>query len=351
MVKKNLLLSLVIIFSIILAACGSKETTQKDVDNKEKADKTELTYEQIIDKAKEEGKLVVYGSSSPERFSVPEKAFEEEFGINVEYIRAAGGDLANRVNAEFKSKKVLADVVFGGDHVMMENFNDSGFVEKVNFVSPETAEEVNKLSDIYTPVNLSPTGIVYDSTQMEEPKSWEGLLDPKLKGKIGIADPSLSNTLPALFLRLKDEYGEEFLKKFGEQVVIYDADPLVANNVVGKELIAGLSYSTIALPLIKGDASNTIKYTQDLDVTAGPMAAMTLLKERPNTYAGLLFMNWSMTIEGQKAWNGNFMGITALESVEVEGVSKPPAGYEVSDYKRAAEEKEEILELFNANRK
>src|SRR3954452_13310325 len=148
--KKNLLLSFVIIFSIILAACGSKETTQKDVDDKEYADNTELTYEQIIEKAKEEGKLVVYGSSSPERFSVPEKAFEEEFGIDVEYIRAAGGDLANRVNAEFKSKKVLADVVFGGDHVMVENFNDSGFVEKVNFVSPETAEEVNKLSDIYT---------------------------------------------------------------------------------------------------------------------------------------------------------------------------------------------------------
>lgn len=144
-------------------------------------------------------------------------------------------------------------------------------------------------------------------------------------------------------MTLRDYYGDDFIRQFGGQVMVHNDNPNVANAVVGKELAAGVSYSSTAMPLI-GETS--IKYTHELDITSGPVLYLAPIAKAPNRHAGQLFINWSMSPEGQLAWNGNDYGTTPFTGIEIEGVSQAPEGYEVSGYARGIEERDEILELF-----
>lgn len=360
-----------IMVSVLLAACGNSgnsgnsgnftgATTQENhgstnppavgEDEETNAEASAgLAYEELVKKAEEEGEVVVYGSFSPEVFDGRiKKGFEERYNIKVTYsrIESGTGGLSFRVDAEHKSGNVLVDVVNQGDRLIMEEFKKNGYLAKVDFLDPETGEASNDISDGYiTPVNYSPIGIIYNSSKMEEPTSWEDLLDPSLEGEIGIADPEIKIAMIDLLVNLREHYGDEFIRKFGKQVVKYKDNPIVNNAVIGQEVTAGVNFSSLVLPRLENQS--TMKYTEELGITSGPPQYQAVMANGPHPHAGLLFMNWCMSIEGQLAINGDGLGSSSLKGVEIEGVRPIPSGYNVADYQRALEEKDEILKLFN----
>lgn len=67
-----------------------------------------------ISAAKKEGKIVVYGSTTPElRVHLP-KAFEKRFGIKMEYNALKGRELASRIRSERAAGIFNADAVIAG---------------------------------------------------------------------------------------------------------------------------------------------------------------------------------------------------------------------------------------------
>jgi iron(III) transport system substrate-binding protein len=347
--KRSLSIFMVMLLLVLLASCGSKEAGKKETASSNKENKStqsaELTYDELVKKAKEEGKVVVYGSSSPERFGLVAEAFKKQFGIDVMYNRTEAGDLANRIHSEHQSGKVQVDVVVQSNMVMLQEFKQKGYVEKVNYVTPETADEVNAMSDGYfTPIQIAAAGIMYDSDKMKTPTSWEDLLNPDIK-QFAIQNPASNNTFIAVLNTLRDKYGDEFIEKLGEKLVYYDAVPLVANNIMAKEVTAGLNFPSTAIALINKQPSS-IKFTDELGVTSGITQYQLLMEKGQHHYAGLLFMNWNLTAEAQKAWNGNDGGATPLKSIKIDGVRQVPDGFVPADYDRATKERDEILSLL-----
>lgn len=348
----------------LLAACGSQPgpqeaaapntntnaTTNNGANEESEDDPNNLTYEELIEKAKEEGELVMYGTDSAELMAKVSEAFQNEFGIKINYSRVSGtGEVVSRIESEHQSGKVMVDILNNGNDSILRQFVDKGYAKQVKFTIPETAEEANSITDGYIFTSrINPTGIVYDSARMEEPTSWEDLLAPELKGQVAMADPSLITTKIALFVELREKFGNEFIQKLGEQLVIYNEDPMVPNNVIGKEIIAGISYSAVSVPFIKGDSS--IKYTDNLDVITGPMLPHIVFAKAPHPHAALLYANWIYSKEGQQLLNGNDVGISPLNSIEIEGVRPFPQGFKQADYDRAVVERDAILELFNSRR-
>jgi iron(III) transport system substrate-binding protein len=328
--------------TILIAACGAKETAKNESSGSSSNESGKLTYDELVKKAKEEGELVIYSSDSPEFFSQVEKKFEDTFGIDIKYTRGSSGDSAQRVIAEHQSGKVQVDVIHVADSVIIDDFKQKGYLEKVSYVAPENADEANALSDGYKlPVRYNPAGIAYDSSVMDEPKSWEDLL--KLdKGQFAIEDPAGLLTYVALLNTLREKYGDDFLKEFGKKVTLYNSTPLVANNVVAKEITAGVTWSAVVTPLIQ--QGSTIKYTHNLDVTGGVTLYQVLDSEAPHPNAALLFMNWIVTKDGQSIFNGNNIGATPFEGIE--GVLQVPKGYVEVDYVRAQKERDEVLNLL-----
>ena len=111
-----ILLSLVMLLS--LAACGAKEAPAPTEEAKAEAPAAteapvEASYmDQLIEAAKAEGTLVVYGSCEEEYLAVACEKFQELYGIEVQYQRLSTGEVQSKVEEEAGNPS--GDVWFGG---------------------------------------------------------------------------------------------------------------------------------------------------------------------------------------------------------------------------------------------
>ena len=91
--KKLIALLLCLVMALSLVACGSKQDdTQAPADDQQGAEETSL-----VDAAKAEGKLVVYGSCEEEYLAAACQNFEKTYGIKVEYQRLSTGEVQAKI--------------------------------------------------------------------------------------------------------------------------------------------------------------------------------------------------------------------------------------------------------------
>ena len=94
--KKLIALLLCLVMALSLVACGSKQDdTQAPADDQQGAEETSL-----VDAAKAEGKLVVYGSCEEEYLAAACENFEKMYGIEVEYQRLSTGEVQAKIEEE-----------------------------------------------------------------------------------------------------------------------------------------------------------------------------------------------------------------------------------------------------------
>ena len=106
--KKLIALLLCLVMALSLVACGSKQDdTQAPADDQQGTEETSL-----VDAAKAEGKLVVYGSCEEEYLAAACENFEKMYGIEVEYQRLSTGEVQAKIEEE--NGNPSADVWFGG---------------------------------------------------------------------------------------------------------------------------------------------------------------------------------------------------------------------------------------------
>src|SRR5947199_341824 len=67
--------------------------------------------ERLIQGAKREGELMLYGSMQLESLALLQKGFETKYGVKVRLWRGAGGDILQRMTIEAKANRFGADVI------------------------------------------------------------------------------------------------------------------------------------------------------------------------------------------------------------------------------------------------
>ena len=87
----------------------------------------------LIAEGKKEGKVVIYGSMEQDIFEGVQQAFEKKTGITVEYWRASGAAVLERVITERRAGKAMFDVVLNNAGPMEIMLADGAFV---NYQSP-----------------------------------------------------------------------------------------------------------------------------------------------------------------------------------------------------------------------
>ena len=170
--------------------------------------------EKLIAEAKKEGKVVVYGSMETNIFDDIQKAFEKKTGVTVEYWRASGATVLDRVISERQTGRQLYDVVINNAGPMEIMLKEGIFTK---YDSPLTknfpVETVHpQLGPSY---RTSVVGIIYNKTTFTPetaPKSLEDLLKPQFKGKLAFADPlrgAVAAMWPASLHKLMGKDGAE----------------------------------------------------------------------------------------------------------------------------------------------
>ena len=234
--------------------------------------------------------------------------FTEKTGIKVEYVEISTGKALAQLQAE--NGNTTADIWFGGGVDSYISATDLGYLEQ--YVSPE-AEAINPAySDAdgyWTGLALVPAGFLVNNDvlaekNLEAPKTWEDLADPKYKGEIIMASPAISGTQYAILNGTIQAYGEEkgweVWKGINENVDFYaqgggEPGPKCAAGEFGIAVLA-MTGGTFAM---EAEYPVTAVYPEDMiPWTPAPIA---IFKNSQNKDAAKVFVDYFLSKEGQEA--------------------------------------------------
>ncbi|HWG06249.1 MAG TPA: extracellular solute-binding protein, partial [Beijerinckiaceae bacterium] len=196
----------------------------------------------LIDAAKKEGSVTWYTTQIIDQFVAPAAAaFEKKYGIKVNYVRANSDDVVLRIFNEGKAGSVQADVFDGtGSKALV----DTGLVLRwlPDSVKRLPADYVD-VKGYWTATNLyvHVTAINTDLVARDAaPKTYQDLLDPKWKDKMGWSALQSSTAAPGfiglILIDMGEDKGMAYLRQLAKQNIV----PLgVSAREAANQLIAG----------------------------------------------------------------------------------------------------------------
>lgn len=268
----------------------------------------------LVEAAKKEGKVVIYGSLESGIMDEVEKAFTKKYGIPIEYFRAASNKTLDRVLTEARAGRVMSDVVVTNRGPMLLLKNEKLFARYVspqteNF-PPELRDPDGMLSPIYRMVIV---GILYNTKLVkpeEAPKSLDDLLTPRWQGKWVMPDPSRHFTTGVWLKNLDEIYGKDamaFVKKMAEaKPILVESFIPSAQKVISGEAHAGITY--LKYVYIFGKEGAPLDYVRLPKMLAdGHQVGIQAKAPHPN--AARLFQDFLISREGMQimAKEGEFV--------------------------------------------
>lgn len=204
----------------------------------------------VLEAAKQEGKVVIYGSLESGIMDEIEKVFTKKYGIPIEYYRAASNKTLDRVLTEARAGRVQSDVVVTNRGPMLLLKKENIFAR---YVSPEAKnfpDDVKDpdglLSPIYRQVII---GILYNTQLVkpeEAPKSLADLLKPRWQGKWVMPDPSRHFTTGAWLFNFDKLYGKDaratIQKLAASKPILVESFIPSAQKIISGEAQAGITY-------------------------------------------------------------------------------------------------------------
>lgn len=256
----------------------------------------------LYQRAKKEGRVVVYAAASTSTEQIVFPAFEKRFpGIRVNHVNATADKLVARAIAEARGGKIIGDVLSG----------------TLNYVAQ--AREQKLLRDITLPeAGAYPAALKGDDwvatdteyfiaawntsrvKKADEPKTFEDLGDPKWAGKLS-AEPRDFQVLLGLAkykYRNDDKAIEIFKKIAANKPEFYKGHSQLAELLMaGQADICVTCYAHHIPPLQKKGAPLQIMMAEGVGRIGG---TVTVLNGAPHPNAGLLWARWLISEEGQK---------------------------------------------------
>ena len=264
---------------------------------------------QLVAGARREGRVVWYTTQIIDQFARPAAAaFERKYGVKVDYIRADSNEVALRLLNEGRAGKVQADVFDGTSAVARlrpENIVAQWRPANAARLGPEAADP----QGYWTATNLYVLTPGYNTDLIPkgaEPKTFEDLLSPKLKGKMtwnSSPTPSGGSGFIGIVLSaMGEEKGMAYLRQLAAQNV---TGVRVAARQVLDQVIAG-EYS-LALNIFNNHAViSAAKGAPAAWIAMNPAMAIpsviSITNGAPHPDAGKLLVEFLTSEEGQKLY-------------------------------------------------
>jgi ABC-type Fe3+ transport system substrate-binding protein len=270
----------------------------------------ELVLQTPVSKFIVDAALKAFADYAKERWNVVLKTNAQFAGTPVSYGRIV----------EWKGKPE-ADIFWGGEPALFDKLAEQKLVVK-HEVARELAESVPAAIGKPKPIPLKdphgywigtalePYGIVYHPRLLKrlgvpEPKDWEDLLNPKLKGNVAQCAPTRSSSSHATYeilLQVKGEQaGWEWLKRLAANSGIFTARSRDVPSVVAKgEFAAGFAVpSYMAFEEVLAGFDIEYVAPKNAFVTPEPMA---ILAGARHPKAARAFIEFLLTERGQRVF-------------------------------------------------
>jgi ABC-type Fe3+ transport system substrate-binding protein len=277
-------------------------------------------WDKTVEAAKNEGTVVFATAANAELRRQLEPPLKRRFGIGLEYAGGRAAEQSAKIIQEGKAGVRSYDVfAFGGCGGMSLVHQDVLEPVEPLLILPEVKDPRNWWGGLIWADNLSSNKYFFSFTANSgsasrwynsdlyngnEFRSYDDLLNPALKGKIGFLDPRYPGAGQGSWSFLWLSKGEAFLRKLVQQDLFVSANARQMAEALAKGKIAlcvGCSRHYVA-PFIK--AALPIKLLpiakEGNEATGG--YAVGILKNAPHPNAAKVFVNWLLSKDGQEVW-------------------------------------------------
>lgn len=257
--------------------------------------------QRLLERARKEGTVVVYTSLAPTESTPLAQAFEKKSGVKVELWRAISEKVVQRAVTEARARRFAVDVVETNGPEMEMMAREKLFAE---FHSPYLADlpaSAIPLHRLWIPDRLNFFVVAYNTAKVrrdELPRSYEGFLDPKWKGRIGI-EATDAEWMATLVKKWGEEAGLARFRKLAEmKPEVRKGHILLAQLVAAGEIPVGLTiYNSNAESLKRKGAP--IDWVPIPPVVARPQG-IAVARNAPHPHAALAFVDFVLSPEGQE---------------------------------------------------
>src|SRR5262245_4272151 len=277
-------------------------------------------WEKTLAAAKKEG-IVVVGipASSELRLAIGER-FKNKFGISIELLASRGPENVTRIVTEFNAGVRYYDILVAGGATPLAMVAAGAVDDFTSYmILPEVKEpkhwwgghvwedNVNTRKHIYAFLCYTSETLWYNAGQadLSEMRSYDDLLNPKWKGRIGLLDPRNPGSGQNTWSFIWKTKGEEFLTRLAQQDLLINQNLRQLADGLAKGKLAftiGLSYYTYE-PFIK--AGLPVKPVPRLREGAhanNGSGVIAVVKNPPHPNAARIFVNWLLSKEGQELY-------------------------------------------------
>jgi iron(III) transport system substrate-binding protein len=260
--------------------------------------------QRLLENARREGVIVIYTSLAPSE-SVPlTQSFEKKHGIKVELWRSASEKVTQRTITEARARRFNVDAVetIGTDLERMTR--EKIFSEFHSPHLPDLTPAAIPPHRAWFPDRLSYLGVAYNTKLVRRedlPETYEGFLDPKWKGRLGIEASDIV-WLAGIVKFWGHDRGMKFLNGLAAMKPdVRTGHTLLTQLVAAGEVPVGLTiYSSGVVPHKRTGAP--IDWVPIEPVIGQPLG-IGLAKYAPHPHAALLFADFVLSQEGQELFD------------------------------------------------
>ncbi|RKX76392.1 MAG: iron ABC transporter substrate-binding protein [Spirochaetes bacterium] len=262
------------------------------------------------------GKITAYTTLDEELARKVFKAFTEETGIQVDWVRLSTGECVARMEAEKENPQ--ASIWYGGVGLGHIEAKNKGLTMQYDSPAASRIPENFRDPDRYwTGIYAGPLCFESNIQSLEKfgltaPTSWEELTDPKYRGHIQMANPGSSGTAYNVLATMIVLYGEEkafeYMKRLDANINQYTRSGSAPgkNAAIGETTIA-IGYAHDGVKLV--NEGYPLKITFPSEGTGYEIASVSLIKNGPKgelEYAKKLY-DWAFSETAAKIYTTAFV--------------------------------------------
>jgi iron(III) transport system substrate-binding protein len=311
----------------------------------------------LVEAAKREGQVTVYGPPGGEYRGVLVEAFERAYpGIKVQATFANSTEITSRLFTERQAGRYLADVMVGGTTSTVVSLKSPGVAVPLRseLILPEGLDEGAWLDghlwwldmeEPYTALQFEGQVqlVVYYNPQEVDPsqfRSYWDLLNPRWKGKMAATDVRRPGPggVPTRFMYKHPELGPAFLERlFREMDLTLSGDQRqLADWVASGQYPLGIFLSSTDVGIAQRQGLPIAAVPAEQFKEGAPLGlgngGVSLLDRAPHPHAAKLYVNWLLSREGQLAYQQALRSPSLRVDIPKDGIDpllvpKPGASY------------------------
>jgi iron(III) transport system substrate-binding protein len=262
--------------------------------------------QKLIEGAKKEKELNLYTSAQSDDMGALVGAYEKKYGVKVNVWRASSEKVLQRAIAEARAGRNTVDLI-ETNGPELESMHRENLLQQVK--SPHHADLIAPAMRphgewVGTRLNVFVHAYNTKAVRKEElPKSWEDLLDPRWKGRLGI-EAEDSDWLAGLFADLGEAKGTKLFKEMVAKngISVRKGHTLLTQLVVSGEVPFALTVYNYKAEQLKRQGA-PIDWFSIGTAIARPNGA-AVARRAPHPHAAVLFYDFEISEEGQKILAG-----------------------------------------------